>query len=161
MALLSRCLKAIQPDDEDRGLVERRHREVLSEVSVEDLDKTDLQLSMHWNTDSTDIDLWVVEPEGEKCYYEHMETRGGGQLYWDATDGYGPELYHRRKAAKGHYDIAVHYYGNESPRWSVPTVVLLVLERHPFSAESHGDRRYRVCLLPKDDAVLSVAREEF
>ena len=29
----------------------------------------DLRVTISWNTDGTDIDLWVIEPDGVKCYY--------------------------------------------------------------------------------------------
>ncbi|MFY0576502.1 VIT domain-containing protein [Cystobacter fuscus] len=63
----------------------------------------DYQLTLHWNSDGTDIDLWVVEPDGERCSYRRMKTRLGGELFWDTTDGLGPELYQARKAARGTY----------------------------------------------------------
>jgi tetratricopeptide (TPR) repeat protein len=31
----------------------------------------DVMVTIMWNTDNTDIDLHVVEPSGERCYYEH------------------------------------------------------------------------------------------
>jgi uncharacterized protein YfaP (DUF2135 family) len=39
------------------------------------------------------MDLWVIEPTGEKCYYSHPSTKIGGRLSKDLTGGYGPEEY--------------------------------------------------------------------
>lgn len=79
-------------EGEARALAERRLGELAEACGGEGFEGIDLQLTIHWNTDSTDMDLWVLEPEGERCYYSHPETKGGGKLYWDTTDGYGPEL---------------------------------------------------------------------
>ncbi len=47
-----------------------------------------------WNTDTTDVDLHVIEPSGEECFYRHRNTRrSGGRLTQDVTQGYGPEMY--------------------------------------------------------------------
>ncbi|AFE06665.1 hypothetical protein COCOR_05942 [Corallococcus coralloides DSM 2259] len=120
----------------------------------------DYQLTTHWNSDSTDIDLWVIEPDGEKCFYQHKQTSLGGQLYWDITDGLGPELYHARKAAPGPYHVLVHYYGNRSSRYVVPTALLLVSDRNVFTAEDMAQRRFQVRILPNTNARLLLRREE-
>ncbi|MDY7232241.1 VIT domain-containing protein [Hyalangium rubrum] len=120
----------------------------------------DYQLTTHWNSDSTDIDLWVIEPTGERCYYSHRDTSLGGKLFWDITDGLGPELYHARKAAPGPYHVVVHYYGNRSSRYVVPTALLLVSDRGVFTPEEEYRRRFQVRILPKDDARLLLRREE-
>ncbi|RKI73632.1 DUF2135 domain-containing protein [Corallococcus sp. AB049A] len=120
----------------------------------------DYQLTTHWNSDNTDIDLWVIEPDGEKCFYQHKETRLGGQLYWDITDGLGPELYHARKAAPGPYHVVVHYYGKRSARDVVPTALLLVSDRNVFTAEDMAQRRFQVRILPDTNSRLLLRREE-
>ena len=123
--------------------------------------RTALQFSIHWNTDSTDIDLWVVEPEGEKCFYSNKETKAGGKLFWDTTTGYGPELYRRQtKPAGGEAsDVLIHYYGNSSARWAVPTAVLYVRDLDVFGPEDAYTRRFSMRILPKSQAVLRLAKE--
>ena len=76
----------------------------------------DLAIKLTWNTDSTDIDLHVTEPGGEKCYYQNTDTRSGGHLTSDIRDGFGPELYTLRKAPKGKYRIQVEYFGENRNR---------------------------------------------
>src|SRR6185437_877697 len=73
--------------------------------------KSDLRVTISWNTDATDIDLWVIEPDGTKCFYSHNRTRSGGELSQDQTQGYGPERYRIAKAQPGVYTIIVHYFG--------------------------------------------------
>jgi uncharacterized protein YfaP (DUF2135 family) len=120
----------------------------------------DYQLTTHWNSDGTDIDLWVVDPNGERCFYSHKTTRLGGLLFWDITDGLGPELYHARKAAPGLYSVVVHYYGNNSSRYVVPTALLLVSDRGVFTPEDAYARRFQVRILPNKNALLLLRREE-
>ncbi|MBN8226533.1 DUF2135 domain-containing protein [Corallococcus macrosporus] len=120
----------------------------------------DYQLTTHWNSDNTDIDLWVIEPNGEKCFYQHMRSSLGGRLYWDITDGLGPELYHARKAAPGPYHVVVHYYGNHSARYVVPTALLLVSDRNVFAEDDGAQRRFQVRILPNANARLLLRREE-
>ena len=31
--------------------------------------QSDLRVTISWNTDATDVDLWVIEPDGTKCFY--------------------------------------------------------------------------------------------
>ena len=47
----------------------------------------DLRVALSWDVDDTDIDLWVLEPSGEKAYYQHPRTNLGGRLSRDITDG--------------------------------------------------------------------------
>ncbi len=125
-----------------------------------DTRQIDYQLTTHWNSDSTDINLWVVEPNGERCYYSHRDTSLGGKLFWDITDGLGPELYHARKAVEGQYHVVVHYYGNNSSRYVVPTALLLVSDRGVFGPEDAYQRRFQVRILPNRNALLLLRREE-
>jgi len=154
--LLRAALSARALDGPLRASVARRLEELEALTGREEID---YQFTTHWSTDGIDIDLWVIEPDGTKCFYGHKETRLGGKLWWDITDGLGPELYHMRKAARGEYLVAVHYYGNNSPRLAVPTALLLVSDRDVFSAEDRYTRRMQMRMLPKRDAVLELRRE--
>jgi tetratricopeptide (TPR) repeat protein len=144
-----------------KAQVEARLAALRKSLSGDELARRALQLTIHWNTDSTDIDLWVVEPEGEKCFYGHRETGAGGKLFWDTTTGYGPELYQRAQGGKGVFDVLIHYYGNNSARLSVPTSVLLVRDRDCFGPEDGYTRRFQMRLLPDSQAVLRLRQETF
>jgi tetratricopeptide (TPR) repeat protein len=72
--------------------------------------KSDLRVTISWNTDATDVDLWVVEPDGAKCFFGQTRTPGGGQLSQDQTQGYGPERYQIARAQPGVYTVFVHYF---------------------------------------------------
>jgi hypothetical protein len=70
----------------------------------------DLRVVMEWNTDATDMDLWVDEPTGERAIYNNPKTAIGGRLSHDMTNGYGPEEYLLHKAPKGTYTVRVNVY---------------------------------------------------
>src|SRR5688500_12069013 len=72
----------------------------------------------------TDIDLWITDPNGEKCLFSNRETKIGGHLSEDFTDGYGPEQFLLKKAVKGKYKIQVHYYGENSAKIAGRTTLL-------------------------------------
>jgi tetratricopeptide (TPR) repeat protein len=72
--------------------------------------QSDLRVTISWNTDNTDVDLWVIEPDGTKCFYQHQQTRNGGELSQDQTQGYGPERYQARRVIPGVYTVIVHYF---------------------------------------------------
>jgi tetratricopeptide (TPR) repeat protein len=142
---------------EESARLEARRRELAEFVRMKPLD---YQLTTHWNSDGTDIDLWVVEPNGEKCFYRQPRTKLGGWLHWDITDGLGPELYHAPEAAPGTYFVVAHYYGNNSQRYVVPTAMLLVTDREVFSKTDAYQRRFQMRILPKQSAQVLLRREE-
>jgi Ca-activated chloride channel family protein len=74
----------------------------------------DIRIVVGWHADDTDMDLWVIQPDGEKADYSNQETAIGGHVSNDMTQGFGPEEYMLRKALKGKYKISVHYYGSDS-----------------------------------------------
>jgi tetratricopeptide (TPR) repeat protein len=71
----------------------------------------DIRVVLNWDADNTDVDLWVTDPNGEKCYYSNNLTRAGGRISNDFTQGYGPEEFMIRRAKPGYYKIEAHYYG--------------------------------------------------
>ncbi|MDH3583914.1 MAG: VIT domain-containing protein [Phycisphaerae bacterium] len=87
----------------------------------------DVRIELTWDTDMTDIDLWVVEPTGEKCLYSHNRTAIGGLMSNDMTGGYGPEEYVIRRAYPGTYRIMANYFGSSSQKATGPTTLQLDL----------------------------------
>lgn len=75
----------------------------------------DLRIILTWDADLSDMDLWVIEPSGEKSYYGHPDTRIGGHLSKDFTQGYGPEEYIIKNAMRGDYDIKVNFFADHAP----------------------------------------------
>jgi tetratricopeptide (TPR) repeat protein len=70
----------------------------------------DLRIVVEWNTEETDLDLWVDEPNGERGFFGNPETRIGGRLSNDMTDGYGPEEYLLRRAPSGTFTVRADVY---------------------------------------------------
>jgi len=88
-----------------------------------DADRTDLLVTIMWNTDGTDVDLHVTDPNGEECYYSHPQTKIGGRMTQDVTQGYGPEMFRLKKAIPGKYQIRVKYFTSDVNRTSTRTKV--------------------------------------
>lgn len=65
----------------------------------------DIRVVINWNKDNTDIDLWVTDPKGEDCSYDHKSTKIGGRLSNDFTQGFGPEQFLLKKAVKGNIKL--------------------------------------------------------
>lgn len=72
----------------------------------------DLRVVLTWDADDTDIDLWVVDPNGEQTNYHRPASYQGGHLSRDFTGGYGPETYLLKAAKPGNYEIRAHFYGH-------------------------------------------------
>jgi TonB-dependent SusC/RagA subfamily outer membrane receptor len=90
----------------------------------------DVRVVMNWNKNNTDIDLWVTDPSGEKCYYSHNKTAMGGRMSDDFTEGFGPEQYMLKTGAKGTYRIEINYYSDSQVTLSGPTTVMAEIYLH-------------------------------
>ena len=109
-------------------LLARAGKEVnASEAGIEkrflDAVPVDLRVVLTWDADSTDIDLWVTDPAGETCIYNHNRTETGGHMSNDFTRGYGPEVFTIRRALPGTYTVRVNYYGNTQQKLAGATTV--------------------------------------
>jgi tetratricopeptide (TPR) repeat protein len=106
-----------------------KHRPVLNIFGIEKKllhsMPVDIRVVMNWNMNDTDIDLWVTDPMGEKCFYSNPETKIGGRLSDDFTNGYGPEQFLLKKAPKGKYKIQVHYYGENGVKIAGKTTLFV------------------------------------
>ncbi|NHN25314.1 TonB-dependent receptor [Flavobacterium jejuense] len=85
----------------------------------------DVRIILNWNQMDTDIDLHIIEPTGEECYYSHTSTDIGARFSKDFTQGYGPEQYLLRNAIKGKYKIKTNYYGETKLTESGPATVMV------------------------------------
>lgn len=80
--------------------------------------------TLFWNS-ATDVDLWVIEPDGNRIYYGATNSiAGDGFLDIDNRDGYGPEnVFFTENIPDGRYQVVVHYYSVNShtgpTNWSV------------------------------------------
>jgi len=95
---------------------------------------TALRVTLTWDTGETDVDLWVTDPNGEKCYYANRNTASGLSLDFDDTNGYGPENITTTNIIPGDYFVQVHYYSDhdwENAIGTNATVVIRVDEGSP------------------------------
>lgn len=83
----------------------------------------DIRIVLTWNMDDCDIDLWVTDPNGEKCFYGHRQTKIGGRMSRDFTQGYGPEEFCIREAKEGSYKIEANYFGTRQQKLLQPVTV--------------------------------------
>ncbi|HEX5270158.1 MAG TPA: VIT domain-containing protein [Gemmataceae bacterium] len=128
------------------------------EKLVGDTKTSDLRVTISWNTDDTDVDLWVIEPDGEKCFYQHKQTKGGGELSDDMTQGYGPERYRITALAKGRYRVMVHYYRANPNLLAGETNVNVVVTRHAGTPQETTERH--TVILKKQGEAVEVCRVE-
>jgi hypothetical protein len=86
----------------------------------------DLRISMAWDTDNTDMDLHVIEPNGTEAYFGNRRTEMGGLVSRDFRNGYGPEEYMLKVAPPGLFKITTNYFGGqEVSSLTGPTTLLL------------------------------------
>ncbi len=107
---------------------------------------TDIVVVIAWNTDNTDIDLHVLEPNGEECYYQNKKTTSGGTITQDVTGGYGPEMYVLKKAPNGKYKIQVKLYSSDNNKTSLRTKVLATVYQN-FGKENEKTNTKTVKLI--------------
>lgn len=104
LAYIYRAWMAQSPDKQ--GWIEERARQYGA-----DLSRTDqLRLTLIWETDANDVDLHVVDPNGEECYYSHKNNASGLELYEDITQGFGPEVIRGERLPAGTYYAGVKYF---------------------------------------------------
>lgn len=119
----------------------------------------DIRIVLNWDADNTDVDLWVTEPNQEKCMYSYKLTSNGGRISNDFTQGYGPEEYLIRKAPKGTYQIQAHYFGNHRPTLSGKAILSVQIFQYygtPYEVKREVTRRLSVV-----DEELDLATFEF
>lgn len=121
--------------------------------------EADLRVVINWDTDASDMDLWVTDITGEKCYYGHRLTNHGGHLSRDVTQGYGPEEYLVRKALPGPYLVQTHYFGTRSQKMLAP--VTLYAEIYTDYARPQEKRKTLVFRLNDRKQVVDVGNVEY
>lgn len=90
----------------------------------------DVRVVLSWDTNDCDMDLWVTDPKGEKCYYQNTLTYLGGKISRDVTQGYGPEEFMLKKAENGKYKVQVDYFGTHSQKQLMPVSLRITFYTH-------------------------------
>ncbi len=119
----------------------------------------DLRIVMTWDADMTDMDLWVMEPSGEKAFYSNPRTAIGGLVSRDFTRGYGPEEYMIRRAKTGTYEIKTNFYGSSSQK--IAGAVTLQVDIFTNYGRSDEKRRSVTLRLKENKDTFTVAEIEF
>lgn len=91
-----------------------------------------IRIVLSWDSDGSDLDLHVLTPDGEHCYYGDRVLKNGGALDVDVTTGYGPEIFATPAPVKGSYQVYVNYYGSGSDQdLTVAQVSIITNENTP------------------------------
>lgn len=104
-----------------------------------------IRIILNWNQMDTDIDLHVIEPTGEECYYGKKNTEAGARFSKDFTQGYGPEQYLLRNSVKGKYVIKTNFYGENTLTQNGPATVLV--EIYTTDAKGKSERKLQTIQL--------------
>ncbi len=116
-------LKAAGRLEEVRAL-----RRKMADLNVAEAGLFDIKVIITWDTES-DVDLDVIQPDGEHVKDGHADSKAGGHYYEDNTKGYGPETYTLKTALPGTYKVGAHLHGTD--RRSVVKFVVVLWEDTP------------------------------
>lgn len=92
-------------------------------------DEAVILVTLTWDKNDTDVDMYVIDPTGDYSAYYHMWTADGGELDIDNTWGYGPE----------HWTLT---YG-DTIRWDEPYQI----RSHYFSDNDNGGTNFNISVL--------------
>jgi Flp pilus assembly protein TadD len=106
--------------------------------------ENDLKVYLSWDTDRTDVDLWVDTPGGERVWYQHKATSQGEALYDDVTSGYGPESFTAKKARPGVYTVSVNYFGTSRTVFSDARGEVVVITHEGMADEKKEVFPFRI-----------------
>ena len=106
-------------------------------LELEGGSQNDIKVYLTWDTDRTDVDLWVINPRGEKVFYSHRKGAFGGMLYGDVTNGYGPESFTAAHAKPGTYAVEVNYFGSGGAMKEARGELLIVVNEGREDEQQH------------------------
>ncbi|RDZ28616.1 VIT domain-containing protein [Lysobacter silvisoli] len=112
----------------------------------------DLRAVLSWDSDNSDMDLWVTDPNGERCFYQHKLTYQGGRISDDFTGGYGPEEFMLRQAKPGKYKVEANFFGDRQQLVTGATTLQLWLSTG-FGTPNQRDQRVTLRLKERSETV--------
>jgi hypothetical protein len=113
----------------------------------------DLRVVLSWDSDNSDMDLWVTDPNGERAYYGNRLTYQGGQMSQDFTGGYGPEQFSLREAKPGKYKVEANFFGSREQLVTGATTLSLRLSTH-WGTRRQRDQQVTMRLKDRAETVL-------
>ena len=87
-----------------------------------------LRAVVTWDTDNTDIDVWVTDPVGDVCTSNRNRTQTGGFISPNFARGYGPEVFTIRRPLPGTYTMMVRLIHDSSQKRSSPPTVRVEMQ---------------------------------
>nr|MDK2851056.1 hypothetical protein [Candidatus Cloacimonadota bacterium] len=113
-----------------------------SQTFTSQIPPTALRVTLTWDTNGTDVDLWVTDPNGEKCYYGNTTTATGLTLDFDDTNGFGPENITTTNIIPGNYLVQVHYYSDHDDENAISTNATTVIRINEGSPDETINNYY-------------------
>ena len=89
----------------------------------------DVRVVLNWNMNDNDINLVIIDPNGERCYH-YRETDIGGKMSRNFSRGYGPEQFMLKNTIKGKYKVMANYYSSNRQRISGLTTIMAEIYIH-------------------------------
>ena len=87
------------------------------------MERTFLVVYIKWKAVNHDIDLWVIDPDGNKFYFDKKKITGvPGELSEDSLVGPGNEIWEIRDAPAGTYKVYANFY-KKSANNSNPAII--------------------------------------
>jgi uncharacterized protein YfaP (DUF2135 family) len=125
----------------------------------------DIKIVLTWDS-ARFVDLWVINPKGEKCYWASPSVPSGGNLVANDETGFGPQIFTMEKALPGSYSIQAQYYApGPAPVTRVKLYIILFEGTRHETVETHQfimtrpQSIYHITDLFIDDAQLGGAAE--
>ncbi|HYP89127.1 MAG TPA: hypothetical protein VEQ59_13265 [Polyangiaceae bacterium] len=116
----------------------------IDELGIHGGIENDLKVFLSWDTDRTDIDLWVKTPSGATVSYRNKRGPNDEQLFDDVTTGYGPESFTAQHAANGVYTVIVDYFGARPGAFKEARGEVIVILNEGKSNETRRSFPYRL-----------------
>lgn len=91
--------------EEYNNLILKSSKPFKLDVALKDNLAMDLRVVISWDSDMTDVDLHIVQPNEEKVYYGNRISKAGGRMSYDYMRGLGPETFVMRYSLPGEYKI--------------------------------------------------------
>ncbi len=99
-----------------------------------------MRVVLAWDADATDVDLHVIDPNGDEVYYGRNLSWQGGTISRDATGGYGPEEFSLKVAKPGKYRVEANFFGHRQQVLTSSTGLMLWLSSG-FGTAAQQDKR--------------------
>ncbi len=96
----------------------------------------DIEITLTWNTPTSDLDLHVWNPAGEESYFSNKSI-SDGYLDIDDQEGFGPETFTSTTATSGRYTVKVKCYSLDRDVTSDATVQVQIEGRPPVFYGPH------------------------